>query len=369
MAPADATGRIDYLLVAPTLEYSAPTLYALTLAQGLLDRGYRIRVLTPGGRYEAVFRERGIPCDVEPNLERFGFDWFSRRRLAAEMRAAGLRAVHSTSSLKIDVASALARRIGVPLLCTIHRYWNPITSRDIEWTDVGAIITLSEDLREDIVNRRRAPKDLVRVIPAGILAPADGSPPFDRTGAVPIVGTLGDVDKAAGQMDFLHAAREVLDKVPSIEFVVVSGGAEPKHLRQAARDLGVARATTFTEVIDTRKALALMDVCVLPGVEEGPGQTILEAMAAGRPVITSGAGGAYDCIRDEESGLLFHKGDRAGLAAAILRLVEDPIFARRIGARAREIALEHFALDRMLDDTIATYESLAPAHIEEKRGR
>lgn len=357
MAEPANGAALDYLLVAPEFEYSAPTLYALTLAQGLIGRGFKVRVLTTGGRFEPAFRERGIPLDKEPLLERFIVDWFLIRRRVAELRDSGVRLVHTTSSLKIATATALARRLKVPAVTTIHRYYNPRTSLDIDWRGIGAVITLSEDLREDVVNRRHAPKDLVRVIPAGVAAPLGSPPPFDRPGAVPIVGTLGDVDKVEGQIDFLHAAKEVLKKVPDVEFLVVSGGAEPRALRKVAQDLDVARRTTFTALLDTRKALALMDICVLPGIEEGPGQTIIEAMAAGRPVITTGAGGAYDCVSDEVCGLLFRKGDRAQLASLILRLCEDPALARKIGAAARATALQKFSLDRMLDETLAAYDA------------
>jgi glycosyltransferase involved in cell wall biosynthesis len=100
-----------------------------------------------------------------------------------------------------------------------------------------------------------------------------------------------------------------------------------------------------------------MDICVLPGAEEGPDQTIIEAMAAGRPVITTGAGGVFDVIRDEVTGLIAEKGDRAKLAGAILSLVDDRGLARRLGQAARSVVLDRFPLDRMIDETLAAYEA------------
>jgi glycosyltransferase involved in cell wall biosynthesis len=358
--PPTAPG-LDFLLVAPTLEYSASTLYALTLAGALLDRGYHVRVLTPGGRFAEVFRQRGVPLSVEPFLERFVIDWFLLRRLVRELRGRGVRVVHATSSLKVATATTIARRLGIPAVATVHRRADPKNPIEIDWTGVGAIITFSEDLRADAVNKRRAPKDLVRVIPAGVVAPAACRLPFDRAGAVPIVGTLGDVEKTEAVADFVRAARLVVERVPDVEFLVVSGGAEPRSLRHLARELEVTRKVTFTTSIDTRKTLAIMDICVLPGADEGPAQTMLEAMAVGRPIITTGAGGAYGVIRDEETGLIVEKGDKEKLAQAIVRVVGDRELARRLGSTAREVVLERFPLERMVDETLASYDAAVAA--------
>jgi glycosyltransferase involved in cell wall biosynthesis len=222
------------------------------------------------------------------------------------------------------------------------------------------------------VNRRGAPKDRVRVIPAGIRTPPAHHPPFARAGAVPIVGTLGDVEKIEAQVDFICAAPLVLAEQRDVEFLIVTGGSEPRSLRTLTRDLGVSRHVTFTSFVDTQKSLSLMDICVLPGAEEGPAQAIIEAMAGGRPVIASGAGGAYAVIEDEQTGLICEKADREGpslpatldvaakrgrhLAAAILRLTRDCELARRLGASAREVVIDRFPLDRMLDETMAAYE-------------
>jgi len=376
--PAPGAPGIDVLLVAPALEYSAPTLYALTLAQGLASRGLAVRLLTPGGRLSATFRDAGISLDEHPFLDRFFVDWFLMRKLVKDLRATGVGIVHSVSSLKVGSASTLGRRLGAPVTATVHRRYDPASRLEIDWSNVSGIITFSEDLRVDAVNHRGAPKDRVRVIPAGISTPPPHPPPFARAGAVPIVGTLGDVEKMEAQVDFICAASLVLAEEKDVEFLIVSGGAEPRALRALARDLGIARHVTFTTFSDTQKNLSLMDICVLPGAEEGPTQAIIEAMAAGRPVITSGAGGAFGVIEDERTGLICEKPVRSGAAAlprtreeaaargghlarAILRLTRDQGAARRIGAAARAHALESFPLDRMLDETIAIFD-----HAKEK---
>jgi glycosyltransferase involved in cell wall biosynthesis len=157
------------------------------------------------------------------------------------------------------------------------------------------------------------------------------------------------------QRDFVRAAKEVLARVPDAQFLIVGQGADPRALRSLIRDLGLASSFTFTNVIDHRKVLPEMDICVMPSLKEGPGQAILEAMAAARPVIATGAGGAFEVIRDEETGLLVEKGHPEDLAQAILRLLLDRALARRIGLRAREVVLERYPLERMIDETLGIY--------------
>lgn len=347
---------VEILLISPPLEYSAATLYTLNLASALVAAGEKPCVITPGGRFEAAFRERGIELAVEPFLDRFIVDWFLLRRLVRELKEAGVRVVHAQSATKAATAASLAARLGVPAVITIHRYREDSSPAEIDWRGFRAVIALGENLRADVVNRRRAPKELVHVVPAGISPGPDPKPPFAREGAPPVIGTLGEVERAGTQEHFVRAAKEVLAVVSDAQFLILGEGAEPRALRSLIRDLGLWTSFSFTNVIDHRKVLPEMDVCVMPSVKEGAGHAILEAMAAARPVIATGAGGAYEVIKDEETGFLVEKEEPAHLARAVLRLLLDRDLARSVGLQAREAVLERYPADRMVQETLAVYE-------------
>ena len=107
-----------------------------------------------------------------------------------------------------------------------------------------------------------------------------------------------------------------------------------------------------------------MDVFVLPSYSEGVSLALLEAMAAGLPVIASRVGGLPEVVTDGENGLLVPPRDADALAAALTRLLADPSLARQLGENARGYVREHFSLERLGREINEIYEEL----IEKKFG-
>ena len=105
--------------------------------------------------------------------------------------------------------------------------------------------------------------------------------------------------------------------------------------------------------------LALADVVVHPSTEEGFSNAILEAMAAGKPVVAARVGGNPEAVVDGETGLLVPLGDAEALAAATVRLLADPGEARRLGAAGRGRAAKLFALTTMVGAYEALYVRMA----------
>lgn len=356
-APSSRT--VDVLFVGPPLQCSSPTLYILNLATGLAARGCRVKVLTPGGPFEDVFADRGIPLEVHPLLDKPVVEWFVLKGVARALREERWQVIHAASWRKGKRAHTLGRRLDVPVVVTIHRYASPDQTA-LDASTLGGVIALSEDLRADIVNVRRVPRELVRLISPGI-AELEGpppEPPFSRPGGAPIVGTIAEPDKPEALEDFLRAARAVLEKDDRVHFLVV-GEIDRDRFRRIVRDLGIGRnVISAPSPSGALRLLPAFDISVLPSLREGPGQCLLEALACGRPVIAIGEGGAFHVIHDEETGLLVEKRDPALIAAAILRLIAEPERARDMGRRARELALERFPLERTVDETLAFYEQV-----------
>ena len=106
-------------------------------------------------------------------------------------------------------------------------------------------------------------------------------------------------------------------------------------------------------------ARSLLEIALLPSRMEGLSQALLEAMALGKPVIASAAGGNIDLVRHETDGLLVPPLDPAAWAAALERLLTDGALAERLGRAARETARVTFSLDRTVTRTLDLYRSLA----------
>jgi glycosyltransferase involved in cell wall biosynthesis len=153
-----------------------------------------------------------------------------------------------------------------------------------------------------------------------------------------------------GHEDFVDAARIVLDARPDARFVLVGDGWGPlgeRHrddIRRRCRDLGLEDAVIFTgRRTDVPDVLAALDVSVQCSLSENYGGT-LESLFMRAPTIATRVGGMPEAVRHEETGLLIEPRDPAGLAAAMLRLLDDRELAARLGAAGRELMFERFTI-------------------------
>jgi glycosyltransferase involved in cell wall biosynthesis len=148
-----------------------------------------------------------------------------------------------------------------------------------------------------------------------------------------------------GQEDFVDAAALVLARRPDARFVLVGDGWGPageRHrddVRERCRSLGIAGAVIFEDRRgDIPDVLAALDVSVQCSLSENYGGTI-ESLLMARPTIATRAGGMPETVRHEQTGLLVEMRDPAALAAAMLRLIEDPALGQLLAARGRELML------------------------------
>jgi glycosyltransferase involved in cell wall biosynthesis len=155
---------------------------------------------------------------------------------------------------------------------------------------------------------------------------------------------LGDFTRRKGVRDLLAAAPAVLQRRPAARFVV-AGGAPPADVASQAQTLGDAvHFPGFVRGADKLRWLQEASLLVLPSYAEGLPVAVLEAMAAGLPIVTTPVGGVPDIFRDGVNGLLIPPGDVPALADALSRLLADAAARETIGHHNRQQALDQFAL-------------------------
>jgi len=153
-------------------------------------------------------------------------------------------------------------------------------------------------------------------------------------------------DRAKNHALFLRAAARVASRFPLAEFVLVGDGPFRKEWEELARQLGIGPRTRFLgERHDITSVLAALDVVVSPSRSESLSNAILEAMAAGRPVVATRVGGNPELVRDRETGLLVPPENEGALANALETMLASPDLAREWGESARRIAQANFTLD------------------------
>jgi glycosyltransferase involved in cell wall biosynthesis len=225
----------------------------------------------------------------------------------------------------------------------------------------AAAVTVNSSATEQAVRALAEPKKLVR-IPMGI----DVDPTVDparveairaehRHGDGPLVALVGRVVEEKGVFDLIAAADELRGDV---RVVVLGEGQDRARAEAEVRRRGLEEHVRFVGWVDPADVpawLAAVDVVAAPsrtapdGWAEAQGLSIVEAMAARRPVVATASGGIGDAVEHEVTGLVVDEGRPDQLAAAIRRLHDDPPLAERLADAGRARAVEGFSADASAD--------------------
>jgi len=172
------------------------------------------------------------------------------------------------------------------------------------------------------------------------------------------VVTVANLRPEKGHAVLIRAAVRILDEFPDARFVFVGNGTERDALVELARACGVSHAVSFAgHSEDVASYLAAADLFALPSRTEAFPNALLEAMAAGLPVVASAVGGIPEIVDDGQTGLLAAAGDPRALADRIARLMRDGQLAARLGTAARMVVAARFSFERMVSDFDRLYVS------------
>lgn len=160
-----------------------------------------------------------------------------------------------------------------------------------------------------------------------------------------VVASVGRFVAYKGYEDLLHAWRQVLRVIPRGKLVLAGDGALRSDLENLAETLGIARHVRFIGwVEDVRPILALSEMFALPSHGEHFGRVVIEAMAMGKAVVATRAGGVPEIVVPHETGLLVPPADPPRLTEAMLDLLSHPSHATKYGEAGRRRVEEHFSL-------------------------
>jgi glycosyltransferase involved in cell wall biosynthesis len=233
------------------------------------------------------------------------------------------------------------------------------------------LIAVSEEVRDELVAMGVATAERFEVVRLGFdLAPflvEEGERSRRRASLrselgipseAPLVTLIARLVPIKRVDRFLRVAARLADR-EDVCFLVVGDG----ELRQSLRTLPEARAlgerltwTGFRR--DMPDVCFASDVVALTSDNEGTPVSLVEALAAGTPVVSTNVGGVASVVRDGQTGLLASADDEQGLADAIARLLDNPQLAERLSAEGRRHALQSFAQERLVDDLDGLYRRL-----------
>ena len=175
-----------------------------------------------------------------------------------------------------------------------------------------------------------------------------------------VVGVIATVKPVKDPFTLVRAVAALSTRWPNLRLVFVGDGESRAAVMALAAELGIAHRVTITGMRQNAARLhAAFDISALTSVSEGFPNSLVEAMALGRPVVATAVGGVPDAVRDGETGLLVPAGDVAALHDALTRLLADPALRARFGAAGRHLARHDYHEERILGQLHAMYCMLA----------
>jgi len=172
----------------------------------------------------------------------------------------------------------------------------------------------------------------------------------------PIVGNVAALVPHKGQRHLIEAAALVVTRVPDARFVIAGEGELRPALERQIKDHHLEKHVFLTgfrpDVLSVHKAF---DIFVMSSVTEGLGTSLLDAMACGKPIVATTAGGMPEVVKDATTGILVRPRDHEAMADAIIRLLTNEQARREMGAAGQARARVYFSAERMVQDTFEVY--------------
>ncbi len=350
-----------------TLERGGPVEHTVTLAGGLAARGVEVTAVCATAEVAARLAAAGARAAAIPL--RHQLDVGGARRVRRAL--AGVDVVHAQDR-RAGLWTGLLPPAGAVRVYTVHGVPEPYLPPPVGSARPGLRAQLAYRGIDSLLARRggavvtvsRAVERRARHA-ARVAGGADHGDPQRRAArrAAERARRAGrDAHelriRSKGLDVFLDAAKALLATHPEARFALFGEGCGAAALRERARALGLDGAVSFPGQVPARDALARLAVLVLSSYMENAPLALLEAMAAGVPVVATRVGGVPELV-PEGAGQLVAPGDPAALAAAIARLLDDPALADAQAAAARAPRRAHRRrADAMVERTLALYEDL-----------
>jgi glycosyltransferase involved in cell wall biosynthesis len=334
-------------------EVNGAVIHCLQLSRELARRGNEVSVVCRPGSW--IRRQlTGGPIEaIESDLHRWPPD--ELRRVATMVRQRNIDVVHTHMSRAHFFGVLLRWFAGVPSVATAHN-----RLLQLHWMFNDHVIAVSEATRRfqhrvnlvrgsrlttipNFIDARRAPS-----LPPGGRAAVRTRIGVDEASL--LVGVVGAIIPRKGQVHLARALPKILSHFPEARLVLV-GTTEftPEYVRKVraeAERLGVASRIVWTgHREDAAEILGALDLFVLPSLEESLPLSILEAMAAGLPVVATAVSGIREVVRENETGLLVRPRDSGALADAIVSLLADPERRRRFGQAGQHVVRTRHSIE------------------------
>ncbi len=359
---------MNIMQIASAGDVNGAVVHCALLTRELVRRGHNVTLVCRPYAWAAQ-RVADLPVEVvTSDLHRWPMD--ELRRIGHVARERNIDVIHTHMSRAHAFGVMLRMRTGVPCIATAHNRYVQLHWMFNDFVIGNSTATTRFHRRYNFVRRRRSrtipifiDEQAVAQIPAGTRERLRRSLGL-RDDHV-LVGQIGDVIPRKGLLHLVRSLPATLAQSPQVRLVVVGDVKNSAdymgQVKREAYELGVADAILWLgHRRDVADLLAAIDIVALASLEESLGLSLLEAMAAGRPVIASRVGGIPDVVADGESGFLVPATDTQSLATAIVQLASNAALRQQFGEAGRQRVSEHFSTASVTDQIEDVYREVAP---------
>lgn len=402
---------MNILQIVSSSRTSGAEKHVLVLSEQLRRRGHQVTVLCPPGEWlPGALRDVGVPVRVMPmhgpsSLGTLG-------KIVQCIREQRIDIIHTHLTCACYFGFLSGRRTGVAVVSSVHTPTHDFVYRRLLPRGRNRIITVSEFVRNALIGQRVAPTRIRTIYngtefcdaiessaPAGargerqpaycsgeaiLVGASSGTGRAALLNRIPatdeetlrsvrtelelpadalLIGIFARVEEFKGHRILAQALRRIVAAYPDAYLICVGDAAASfqHELEEIASHDGVSSHLRFTgERNDVQRLMSAMDIVALPSEYEACSMAIIEAMALGKPVVATRAGGNPELIRHGETGLLIERNQEM-LANALITLLSSADRRIAMGRAAQQRAREHFSAQVMVTDVEALYHEVTAA--------
>ena len=360
---------MNILQILPELNVGGVETGTVDLAKYLVGQGHKSIVVSNGGALVADLQPHGSKHYVLPVHKKNLFVMYRCvGKLVSIIKKEKIDIVHARSRVPAWIAFFACRQTEAHFLTTCHGYYSPhLFSKVMGWGKM--IIAISEVIARHMVQDFATPAENIRVIPRSVDLEKFNLPRMVKADKKSfIVVMIGRITTLKGHPYFLKAMARVIHQMPSVKVQIIGDAPAKKQsykddLILLAKRLGILSQVEFMgNRRDIPELLSQADCLVLSTItQEAFGRVIIEAQAAGVPVVATRVGGVTEIIEHEKTGLLVLPKDIEAMSDAVLRILKNPELSERFVIAAKNKIDARYTLSHMCDATIAVYKELMHA--------
>lgn len=340
--------NIAQLVSAPTT--SGPGVHVLELSKQLRLLGHRVTIVARPGSWIAEQALR-LQFDVIQS-DQFRVPPTEMMRLGRELRRRKIDVLHTHMSRAHVMGVLLRYWCSLPCVATAHNQ-----KVQLHWPFNNQVIATSRSTQQFQGRWNLVPRSRMQTIycplrqsdrPVSYREVQSVRRQFgDRDPFQPrkLIGVVGEISYEKGHSYLIDAFARILRQDPATQLVVVGNNREDyvNKMRVRAQRLGIAHRISWAGYRgDIDRVMAAFDVYVCPSLRESLPLTVLEAMSACRPVVSTGVGGLPEIIKDGETGLVVPIRDPSAIARSVFRVLQDPQLAHRLSNNAKRLTDREF---------------------------